>query len=118
MALSVEYQAALRRLYDNGENRAQAAKKLGISEATVTRYFGKWEALRRAVEPNPYVIDLTEMFEAKMIQEIEIEARMRCMSVQGYMSAIFALVIKDKLSASILDLPEYPKTKKVGNENV
>lgn len=115
MTLLVEYQVALRRLYDMGLNKAETARRLNIAEPTVYRYFAKWDALKQT-QNNPYVVNIADMFSKKMLTEIEIQATMRRMSVQGYVSAIIATVISDNLSASILDISEtHPSKKRLSN---
>jgi DNA invertase Pin-like site-specific DNA recombinase len=72
MALSREEQLLLRRYFDNGQSKRLTARETRISEATVYRYFVRWEALKRDV------IDLEDVPQSVM-DELTIQAGMRCM---------------------------------------
>lgn len=106
MALSAEEQAELRQLYDDGVNKNQAARLTGLAEATVYRYYTKWNALK-----SPTTFDL-EHLDRTTREELEIQARMRCMSVYQFVFRVLHAVVEDNLSKAILDIGEDNPVKK------
>lgn len=106
MSLTMEKQLLLRQCYDDGLNKNQTAIKTGCAEATVHRYFVQWNALASKT-----TFDLNHL-SPKIIEELDIQARMRRMSLYQFVFRILVTVVEDDLSKAIVDIPEHHPVKK------
>lgn len=106
MALSAREQTELRQLYDDGVNKNQAARLTGLAEATVYRYYTKWNALG-----SPTAFDL-EHLNSSTRYELEIQAKMRRMSIYQFVFRVLTAVVEDNLAKAILDIKEDHPVKK------
>ena len=104
--MSVDAQLKLRQLYDEGVNKAQACRITGFAEATVYRYYTKWNALKSTT-----TFDLEHLSD-EVQRELEIQARMRCMSVYQFVFRVLNVVVEDNLAKVILDISEEHPVKK------
>lgn len=98
--INVIDQAALRDLYDRGYNKNAASKAMGLAEATVYRYYTKWDALTSRT-----TFDLVHL-DPRVVKEYEIQAGMRRLSVYNFIFLILNTVASDNLFASIVDIEE------------
>lgn len=106
MALSTEDQHKLRAAFDQGLNKRQAGIQLGIAEATVYRYYVRWQAVTSKT-----TIDIAHL-DPKIVQELEIQARMRRMTLYAFVFKLLTTVAEDGLAVSIIDIPEHSPVKK------
>lgn len=110
MSLSHEEQLALRRCFDEGQSKSATARATGISEATVYRYFVRWDALNRDV------IDLEDVPKSVM-DELAIQAGMRCMKPYEFIVRLLTITAEDNLSQAIFDIHEtHPVKKRLKHE--
>jgi hypothetical protein len=105
MALSQEEQLLLRRCFDEGRSKRDTMRATGISEATVYRYFVRWAALNRDV------IDLEDV-PKPIMDELKIQAGMRCMKPYEFVIRLLTITVEDNLSKAIFDIHETDPTKK------
>lgn len=106
MALSVEEQTKLRRMFDEGINRRRASIMLGIAEATAHRYYTHWGAMKSET-----LFDLA-FLEKRVLDELKVQAAMRRMSLYSYFYQLVNIVVTDNLSHAIFDMPEHHPMKK------
>lgn len=98
----------LRKCYDEGLNKNQTARLSGCSEPTVYRYFTMWNALAGKGEE---LIDLKHLG-TKVLAELEIQARMRRMSLYEFVFRLLTIVVEDDLSKALFDIAEDNPEKK------
>lgn len=110
MSLTYEQQLQLRRCYDEGMNKRATMKETGISEATVYRYFIRWEALKRDV------IDLYDI-PAHVMAELHIQAAMRQMKPYELILRMITIAAEDNLCQAIFDIhDQHPAKKRLVDE--
>lgn len=106
MAISIEEQVTLRKLYDAKVNKNAAAKQTGLAEATVYRYYTKWDALTSKT-----ILDLAHL-KPSILREIEIQAGMRRMTIYNFVLLMLTTITTDNLFASIVDIDDDNPVKK------
>ncbi len=90
----------LRALYDQGVNKNQAHIALGLAEATVYRYYAKWDALT-----SPTAFDLDHLA-PQVKNHYTYEANKRRMSVYALIGRVLNNVATDDLFAAVCDTEE------------
>jgi hypothetical protein len=95
----------LRWCYDNGLSKSKAIKRLKLAEATVYRYYTKWQAFDDAVNHVPEIIDL-RLLHPHVAEELVIQAGMRRMSLTNFILTLLCVITKDYLFNSILEIEE------------
>jgi hypothetical protein len=95
----------LRQCYDEGLSKHKAMKKTKLAEATVYRYYAKWQAFDDAVNHVPEIIDL-RLLHPHIAEELVIQAGMRQMSLANFVLTLLCVIAKDYLFNSILEIEE------------
>jgi hypothetical protein len=99
MAISVEQQDHLRRCYDEGLNKRQATMATGLSEATVYRYYTKWDALSQ------HDFDLDDL-NPVVVRAYKAEAERRGVSVFALVIHCLSVVAVDNIFTALIDIEE------------
>lgn len=101
--LSLEKQTELRQLFDAGVNKNRAKQLTGIAEATIYRYYSKWQA--SCDSHKGMVFDFTHL-PPHILEELKIQAIMRRMTLYSFTLTVLTVIATDNLSASIVDIEE------------
>lgn len=114
--LSIEKRTQLRKLFDAGVCKNKAMKVADVAEATVYRYYTKWQTLKDA--ENGKLYDFSHLHPT-VLNELKIQATMRRMTLYNYVSVLLTTIVEDNLSKSIVDIPDSNPRKKrlVNNAN-
>ncbi len=112
--LSIEKQTLLRRCFDAGMPKNKAMKRVEIAEATVYRYYAKWQAEIDAADGQS-VFNFKDLHPSVLI-ELKVQATMRRLTLYNFVLNMLTVVAQDNLSKSIVDIEEdHPKKKRLAN---
>lgn len=108
--ITIEQQTELRQYYDAGKSKNAASIGTGLAEATVYRYYTKWKALDDAY--NTTAVYSLELLDPKVLGEIRIQARMRGLSLSGFLTVMLTTITEDNLFGAVVSIPDNHPAKK------